>query len=208
MRESIENALRFLWQRKFENRDVKISEKDLEELEREGFIRKKNGDYEFTAEGLEIARKLIRLHRLAERLLHDFFETSEVEAERSACKFEHIISDEVEEAICTLLGHPSRCPHGNLIPEGKCCRVKEEEVKRIVYKLSELKPGDEGVIKYLAGDEDVMRKAIALGILPGKKVKVIRTFPAIVIKLGNSNIALDENIASQIYLIKSGNAER
>ncbi len=208
MKETIEDTLRLLWQKKFESKDVRIEEEDLRELEKEGFVRKRDGEYEFTAEGLERARKVIRLHRLAERLLNDFFETSEMEAERSACKFEHVISDEVEEAICTLLGHPSRCPHGNIIPEGKCCRVKEEEVRRVVYKLSEMKPGDEGVIKYLAGDEDVMRKAIALGILPGTKVRVIRTFPAFVIKLGNSHVALDEKIASQIYLIKTGNAER
>ena len=41
--------------------------------------------------------------------------------EKNACTFEHILSPEVTDRICTFLGHPRTCPHGSPIPEGDCC---------------------------------------------------------------------------------------
>ena len=46
---------------------------------------------------------------------------SETEIEQQACKFEHILSQEATEKICTFLGHPRTCPHGAPIPPGPCC---------------------------------------------------------------------------------------
>jgi Mn-dependent DtxR family transcriptional regulator len=46
---------------------------------------------------------------------------SESEIEQQACKFEHILSPEATDKICTFLGHPRTCPHGSPIPEGDCC---------------------------------------------------------------------------------------
>ena len=61
-------------------------------------------------------------HRLAERLFRDVLGIhDEDEIESSACKFEHILSPDVTERICTLLGHPTACPHGSPIPKGDCC---------------------------------------------------------------------------------------
>ncbi|WP_244372834.1 iron dependent repressor, metal binding and dimerization domain protein [Archaeoglobus fulgidus] len=84
---------------------------------------------------------MVRLHRLAERLLSDILGFKDVE--EHACRFEHLIDDEAEEAICTLLGHPQVCPHGRTIPAGNCCIIKETEVERVIYRLSELSQGDE-----------------------------------------------------------------
>jgi len=46
---------------------------------------------------------------------------SESEIEQQACKFEHILSPEATDKICTFLGHPRTCPHGAPIPPGVCC---------------------------------------------------------------------------------------
>jgi Mn-dependent DtxR family transcriptional regulator len=46
---------------------------------------------------------------------------SETEIEQQACKFEHILSPEATDKICTFLGHPRTCPHGAPIPRGGCC---------------------------------------------------------------------------------------
>jgi DtxR family Mn-dependent transcriptional regulator len=46
---------------------------------------------------------------------------SESEIEQQACKFEHILSPEATDKICTFLGHPRTCPHGAPIPPGPCC---------------------------------------------------------------------------------------
>jgi putative ABC transport system ATP-binding protein len=74
-----------------------------------------------TPRGENRARDVIRRHRLAERLFTDTFSILGSEADTHACKFEHIISSELEQKICTFLGHPATCPHGNPIPAGLCC---------------------------------------------------------------------------------------
>jgi putative ABC transport system ATP-binding protein len=77
---------------------------------------------ELTARGRERAGSIIRRHRLAERLFTDSLAMdSESEIEQQACKFEHILSPEATDKICTFLGHPRTCPHGAPIPPGPCC---------------------------------------------------------------------------------------
>src|SRR5712671_43751 len=77
---------------------------------------------ELTPHGRERAGNIIRRHRLAERLFTDSFAMdSESEIEQQACKFEHILSPEATDKICTFLGHPRTCPHGAPIPPGACC---------------------------------------------------------------------------------------
>ena len=77
---------------------------------------------ELTERGRERASSIIRRHRLAERLFTDSLAMdSETEIEEQACKFEHILSPEATDKICTFLGHPRTCPHGAPIPPGECC---------------------------------------------------------------------------------------
>src|SRR5262249_33120734 len=84
-----------------------------------GLVAVENGREEFTEKGEARARSVIRRHRLAERLFMDVLSIhDEAEIEASACKFEHILSPEVTDRMCTLLGHPIACPHGSPIPKG------------------------------------------------------------------------------------------
>jgi Mn-dependent DtxR family transcriptional regulator len=77
---------------------------------------------ELTQKGRQRAGDIIRRHRLAERLFTDSLAMdSETEIEQQACKFEHILSPEATDKICTFLGHPKTCPHGAPIPPGRCC---------------------------------------------------------------------------------------
>jgi len=77
---------------------------------------------ELTPRGRQRAADIIRRHRLAERLFTDSLAMdSETEIEQQACKFEHILSPEATDKICTFLGHPRTCPHGAPIPPGACC---------------------------------------------------------------------------------------
>jgi putative ABC transport system ATP-binding protein len=79
---------------------------------------------QLTEAGRRRARDVVRRHRLAERLFKDTFAVDDSEAHTQACKFEHIISPELDQRICTFLGHPKTCPHGNPIPPGECCETK------------------------------------------------------------------------------------
>jgi putative ABC transport system ATP-binding protein len=82
---------------------------------------------ELTSRGRQRAADIIRRHRLAERLFTDSLAMdSEAEIEQQACKFEHILSPEATEKICSFLGHPRTCPHGAPIPPGACCGRRTE----------------------------------------------------------------------------------
>jgi putative ABC transport system ATP-binding protein len=84
---------------------------------------------ELTPRGRKRAADIIRRHRLAERLFTDSLAMdSETEIEQQACKFEHILSPEATDKICTFLGHPRTCPHGTPIPPGPCCGRQAESV--------------------------------------------------------------------------------
>jgi len=85
-----------------------------------------DGEAQLTPMGSQRARDVVRRHRLAERLFKDTFSVDETEAHTQACRFEHIISPELDTRICTFLGHPKTCPHGNPIPPGDCCNGKQK----------------------------------------------------------------------------------
>ena len=79
----------------------------------------------FTEKGRKRAEDIIRRHRLAERLfVHTFRVQDEHEVAEQACRFEHILSPEATDSICSFLGHPRTCPHGSPIPAGECCMLK------------------------------------------------------------------------------------
>jgi DtxR family transcriptional regulator, Mn-dependent transcriptional regulator len=87
----------------------------IRRLESEGLITN-DGSIELTPAGVELAERVVRRHRLAERFLTDVLKLSWAEAHHEAGKWEHIISENVEQAIDELLGSPTTCPHGNPIP--------------------------------------------------------------------------------------------
>jgi putative ABC transport system ATP-binding protein len=76
----------------------------------------------FTEKGRKRAEDVIRRHRLAELLFTETFQVhDEKEVAEQACRFEHILSPEATDSICSFLGHPRTCPHGSPIPAGDCC---------------------------------------------------------------------------------------
>ena len=82
-----------------------------------------DGEVRLTESGARRARDVVRRHRLAERLFTDTFAIEDSEAQQQACRFEHIITPELDQRICSFLGHPKTCPHGNPIPPGPCCET-------------------------------------------------------------------------------------
>lgn len=88
----------------------------IRRMESEGLITLEGPRIALTPLGEELAERVVRRHRLAERFLTDVLGLSWAKAHHEAGKWEHIISDEVETAINRLLGLPTTCPHGNPIP--------------------------------------------------------------------------------------------
>ena len=157
---------------------------------------------ELTSEGRKEAESAIRRHRLAERLLSDILATKHNAMEENACKFEHLLHEGMDDSICTLLGHPKVCPHGMPIPHGECCRRGEEAGSgRLVAALADLNPGQEGRIAYIQSRQsEEIQKLMSIGILPGTSIGLIRRYPSYVFQVGNTQYAVDRNIANEIYV--------
>lgn len=211
--ERIEEALEKLWETLEEDsRPGKGDEKALQEevkipldrLVQEGLVERTGGTIRFTVAGKEEAAQAIRRHRLSERLFHDIIETDQSNMEVAACQLEHIVKKEIEEEICRLLGHPETCPHGKPIPPGSCCRKARETREKFVVPLTNLKPGEHGVIAYIkSGDSKKLQKLMAMGVLPGNAIVLDGNFPSFVFSVGYSQYAVDADMATAI-IVKRG----
>jgi DtxR family Mn-dependent transcriptional regulator len=154
-----------------------------------------------TDKGQVYARQIIRAHRLAERLLYDVLGG---DYESGACEFEHIVTPELVDSICILLGHPRLCPHGMPIPEGQCCKISSRIAQSSIIPLAELEVGQSARIAYINSKCDQqLHKMDNLCIRPGVVVTLHQRYPAYVIECEGSNIAMDEEIISNIRVWQS-----
>jgi len=71
-------------------------------------------------------------------------------SDERACEFEHLLRLGVDTKLCTLLNHPTTCPHGKSIPPGECCEAARAKGETGVVALTELKAGEQGEIAYLS----------------------------------------------------------
>jgi DtxR family Mn-dependent transcriptional regulator len=173
----------------------------VDELVRLGLTEWDGGRLTLTAPGRPEAAQAVRRHRLAERLLVDVLATEEAQVDEHACRFEHVLVDGVDESICTLLGHPRFCPHGKPIPPGECCKQMQESVARLIAPLSDLQPDQRGQIAYIRmNNPKRLQKLMAMGVLPGVPITLLRRFPSFVLEAGFSQFAVDKEIAADIYV--------
>ncbi len=156
---------------------------------------------ELTDKGWKEARSCVRRHRLAERLVADVLSVNKEAVHEVGCKFEHAHQAGVEENICTVLGHPKTCPHGSPIPDGKCCRENRSRTKGLVMPLSECDEKDGGKVAYVrSGNGQEMNKLAAMGVMPGLEVQLVKKVPAFLFHMGESQFAVDDNLAKRIYV--------
>ncbi|NOY52132.1 MAG: metal-dependent transcriptional regulator [Deltaproteobacteria bacterium] len=155
-----------------------------------------------TAEGKVLAERIIRRHRLAERLISDVLVVKNADLfEESACDLEHVLTEELTDSICTLLGHPTACPHGRPIPPGACCSEKRTRLKSLIAPLDELATGAEGKIAYIStGDHERLDQLTSMGLFPGTTIKVHQRQPALVILFEETTLALDREIAREVHV--------
>ncbi len=174
---------------------------DFRALADMGLVRLQGERVELTEEGTVRARGVVRRHRLAERLFRDLLDLPEGVAESQACEFEHILSPEATDSVCTLLGHPPTCPHGKSIPQGACCTAAQKSVQSLVTGLTHFPVGETGRIVFIAPRfHERMDKLAALGVVPGSEVRLHQRAPAYVLEIGETTVAIDPEIASEIFL--------
>lgn len=187
-----------------DNCTIRFSDRELAELQRSRMVLMGDDEINFTHEGEKLAEQIIRRHRLAEVLVTSILKVKKHKMDEIACKVEHSLQEEVEESICTLLGHPEMCPDGKPIPPGNCCRSLSREVQNTVTSLIELAPGEQGRITYIKpGSHSNLHQLLSFGLSPGVTVTVHRTSPAFCVRFENTELALDPEIVRNIFVWKT-----
>lgn len=183
----------------YANTEVLENMRSLELIEIEGSG--SSATVALTDQGREIGRRIIRSHRLAERLVCDVLGIPLEAAEEAACEFEHNVCDDLTDSICTLLGHPKRCPHGKTIPEGDCCLQARSQVGPIIAPATALEIGETGRVAYLAlTDHALSHQLASLGVAPGVPLRMHQRWPSFVFKCEETELALEESIARNIFV--------
>ncbi len=181
--------------------DIRVDQELLSALEREELIAQDGEMFLLTRKGKDRASQVVRRHRLAERLFTDILQIPLDQVEKGACEFEHILAPQVVDSICTLLGHPRQCPHGAPIPEGKCCLEARDVVDNVVVSLVRLEAGKTARIAYVSTpSHQRLHKLFSFGLTPGVTLKLHQKSPSYVIRCEQTELALEEDVARDIYV--------
>jgi len=184
--------------KKFDNETIGTV---LPEMVEKGLITILDSEVKLTETGHEEAMSIIRRHRLAERLLNDVLGVSDDVFERGACQFEHFINEGITASICTLLGHPTVCPHGKKIPPGECCSHTKRKLQPVFGPLSRLRTGIKAKVAYIStASQESSEWLSSIGVVPGLTFTVHHRKPSLVIRFGETQLALDDDIANYIYV--------
>lgn len=188
--------------------DRKTQPQVLDDLLRLNLVELKDGQVELTSEGHQIASHVIRRKRLAERLLKDVLNLGDEHVDPAACQWEHILSKEVTNSICTLLGHPTQSPTDRPIPQGECCRTETKKIAPVICSLDNLTSGVSGKITYLLLKKNPeLHRLLSMGLVPGTKIDVLQTYPTFVVNVNESQLAFDKSIAESIFVHPLGNGK-
>jgi DtxR family Mn-dependent transcriptional regulator len=186
-----------------------ISDANLQALEAQGLVIQQGERILFTAEGKDQARGVIRRHRLTESLLTYVLGLPEERADAIACEMEHTLPAEMERSICTLLGHPPFSPTGKPIPPGDDCLEKLSTIDAAIVNLCDLSPGEQGRIAYIRPKNHArLHRLTGFGIVPGVTVKLHQTYPAFCIKFEETELAIDPDVAEDIFVTRVGQPAR
>jgi DtxR family transcriptional regulator, Mn-dependent transcriptional regulator len=152
-----------------------------------------------TKQGRDRAEAVVRRHRLAERLLADVIGLDWAKVHQEAGRWEHVISQEVEERLVVLLDDPATCPHGNPIPGSN-------RPRRHLRLLSGARPGEEvrleRITETVEVDLDTLEYLDAHGFRPGTRADVKERAPdgTLTLAVGETTLAVSPALAAQLYV--------
>jgi DtxR family Mn-dependent transcriptional regulator len=178
----------------------------LKRLEGEGLVeRGEHKEAILTATGRERAERVVRRHRIIERLLTDFMGYTAAEAHVHADELGGTFSDDMVDRIEERLGHPDRCPHGWPVdPEF------EQAENRELEPLSALEAGAKATIVRLAEhDGDLLHWFYDEGLVPGTEIELRAAQPAagqFSVKVGGGEKAIGEKAADGLFVRVSDTA--
>ncbi len=186
----------------------------LKKLEKLGYI-----DYtpyrgaSLTDEGMRIAQKITRKHRILEKFLTDVLNIKEENVHEQACKMEHTLSDEAERALCTMLHHPDLCPDNNIIPAcdldfdscNQCFSVSDFDNiinrKFNLLSISELNDNSEGIISFIRGNNELLDEITGFGISIGDHIHFVSSNDNIfLVYINDEEFNLPIEMANNIFV--------
>jgi DtxR family transcriptional regulator, iron-dependent repressor len=156
--------------------------------------------------GRELATRVMRKHRLAECLLVSVIQLPWEEVHIEACRWEHVISESVERRLFELLGHPERCPHGNLIPgldelmggSGDAAgQGKPDQPMTDVAAAGPARAVVTRITEHVQSDLVLMLKLKRAGIQPGRKV-LLGTVKGGIVRVSSGDGETDEAGATEL----------
>ncbi|MCW2820133.1 MAG: iron dependent repressor, partial [Marmoricola sp.] len=163
---------------------------------------------QLTDEGAVLARRVMRKHRLAERLLTDVIGLDWELVHEEACRWEHVMSETVERRLLELLGHPTESPYGNPIPGlaelGQ--ETSEEEFRDGVEPLR-LAAGSESrrvrvrrISEEMQKDESLMGALRRAGAMPGAVIAAITTADGVLLGSSGETAEIVPEAAEHIFV--------
>ena len=172
----------------------------LKRLEAEGLIeRGERKEALLTPRGRERAERVVRKHRIIERLLTDFMDYTGAEAHERADQLGDTFTDEMIERIDEKLGHPDRCPHGWPVDPGA-----EQAENAELAPLVELASGTRATIVRLAEhDGELLHWFYDRDLVPGRELLVETTEPAadqVVVRLDGGTCSISEKAAAGLFV--------
>ncbi|HET6694230.1 MAG TPA: metal-dependent transcriptional regulator [Pedococcus sp.] len=165
---------------------------------------------ELTEEGRLIATRVMRKHRLAERLLVDVIGLEWEYVHEEACRWEHVMSERVERKILAMIGDHRESPYGNPIPGlDELGEEPNEEFRVGVKSLAELALPDRATVlvrrigEPVQVDHEALTLLTAAGLLPGQRVDVRREDGRVIaVREGGEEVAgvsLPDDVAQHVF---------
>jgi len=165
----------------------------------EGYLEVDNRALRLTGQGRQRAEAVVRRHRLAERLLADVIGLEWPKVHQEAGRWEHVISDDVEQRLVVVLGHPTTCPHGNPIPGAP-------GPERTLRVLSAATPGEEVRLERITEtvelDVEVLSYLDVHGFRPGATATVTERAPdgTITLAVNGDTMSVGHDLADELYV--------
>lgn len=178
-------------------------------MERDGLLTVEGDRHlELTDEGSRLAVRVMRKHRLAERLLTDVIGLDWELVHAEACRWEHVISETVERRLLELLGNPTESPYGNPIPgldelgQEKLPENFMDGVESLqsVAGTEEARVHVRRISEEMQKDEVLMSALRRVGALPDKTVTVVATSEGVLVGSGGETAEIFPDAAEHIFV--------
>ena len=178
-------------------------------MERDGLVTVEGDRHlELTEDGHRLATRVMRKHRLAERLLTDVIGLDWELVHDEACRWEHVISENVEKRLLELLGQPTESPYGNPIPgldELGADSLGEDFMTGVAPLSQVAKPETSEVLvrrisEEMQKDEDLMSALRRVGARPDKTISVVATADGVLLGSGGETAEIVPEAAEHIFV--------